>query len=72
MGDLPGRNTGMRRAVDQGPASCVEKNVMPGDYVNVSEVSRRDPSLANLLEELRRTVTSSPTFEADDPDGSRG
>lgn len=39
----------------------VEKNVMPGYYVNVSEVSHRDRSLAHLLEELRRTVTGTPT-----------
>lgn len=49
----------------------VEKNVMPGYYVNVSEASLRDPSLAHLLEELRRTVTSSPTIEAADPDRAR-
>lgn len=39
----------------------VETNVMPGYYVNVSEVSHRDRSLAHLLEELRRTVTGTPT-----------
>jgi len=49
----------------------VEKNVMPGYYVNVSEVSLRHRSLAHLLEELRRTVTSTPTVEAADPDRSR-
>jgi len=48
----------------------VEKDVMAGYYVNVSEVCFRDPSLAHLLEELQRTVTGTPTFEAPDPDKS--
>ncbi len=44
-----------------------EKNVAVGYYVNVSEVSLRDRSLARLLENLRRTVTGTPTFEAAGP-----
>jgi hypothetical protein len=49
----------------------VEKNVMPGSHINLSEASPRDTSLSDLLEELRRTVTSSPTSEAVDPDRAR-
>jgi len=39
----------------------VEKNVMRGFYVNVTEVSHRTPSLAHLLDELQRTMTRGPT-----------
>ena len=36
----------------------VEKDVMAGYYVNVSDVCLRRPALGHLLEELRRAVTA--------------
>ena len=42
----------------------VEKNVMTGYYVNVSEVCHRYPALGHLIEELRQAVTGTSTFDA--------
>ena len=41
----------------------VEKNVMPGYYVNVSEVCHRYPALGRLIEELRQAVTGTLAFD---------
>jgi hypothetical protein len=38
----------------------VEKDVMPGFYVNVSKACIGNPTLRHLIEELRRTVTCKP------------
>jgi hypothetical protein len=42
----------------------VEKDVMTGYYVNVSEACRRHPDLAHLIEELRQAVADRSTFDA--------
>ena len=41
----------------------VEKNVMPGYYVNVPEVCHRYPALGRLIEELRQAVTGTLAFD---------
>lgn len=41
----------------------VEKEVMAGYYVSVSEVCLRNPALGHLIKELRQTVTGKPAFD---------
>jgi hypothetical protein len=45
----------------------VEKEVMAGYYVNVSEVCHRSPALGHLIDELRQTVTCKSAFDGSDP-----
>ncbi len=45
----------------------VEKIVMTGYYVNVSEVCHRYPALGHLIEELRQAVTGKSAIDASDP-----
>jgi len=47
----------------------VEKKVMAGYYVNVSEVCSRNPTIGSLIEDLRRTVR--PGIDANADDGLR-
>jgi hypothetical protein len=47
----------------------VEKEVMAGYYVNVSEVCSRNPTLGSMVEDLRRTVRKG--VAANSGDGSR-
>lgn len=44
----------------------VEKEVMAGYYVNVSEVCPRNPTIGSLIEDLRRTVRQGIDANADD------
>ena len=45
----------------------VEKDVMAGYYVNVSEVCIRNPVLGHLIEELRQTVTFKAAIATSNP-----
>jgi hypothetical protein len=45
----------------------VEKDVMAGYYVNLSEVCLRSPALGHLIDELRQAVTGKFAFDCSDP-----